>query len=681
MRAIDVEQAVESSFPILDVRSPGEHEKGHIPGAVNIALFSDEERAEIGTVYKQESQEAAIRLGYGYADPKRKHYIHEARRITPDGRVIVHCWRGGMRSRLFAEHLENNGFKEVQVITGGYKAFRVHVLDFFKRSLNLKVIGGYTGSGKTEILHELQKQGQQVIDLEGTARHKGSAFGGIGQGEQPSVEQFENELYHELAKFDPHQTIWLEDESRTIGKVIIPAGLYEQMRSARLFFLDIPREERARFLVSGYADKGDDALAQAIKQIRKRLGGLRTQMALDLLAEKNYYQVALLSLNYYDKAYDNSIRKKKNARVHTIYLPSTNPRKNAQIILEQHQKMDNIKLTAYSHGAGCGCKIAPAVLSDMLKTQQPIRQEKNIIIGHHTKDDAAVYDKGDGTGIISTTDFFMPIVDDPFIFGQIAATNAISDVFAMGGDPVMAIAIFGWPVDKLSTEVAAAVLAGGRDVCAKVGSPLAGGHSIDSQEPIFGLAVTGKIDLQHLKRNDRAKAGAKLYLTKPLGVGILSTAEKQGKLKKEHQNIAVNSMTRLNSIGVQLGKISGVQAMTDVTGFGLLGHLVEMCEGSGLSASIHFDQVPVFPQTASYVELGCVPGGTHRNWQSYGKHIKLNTNEHREILCDPQTSGGLLIAVDDQQCAEVEQLLNDHDLEAKAIGEMCEREYQMVEVI
>ena len=681
MKLISVEQALQDSLPIIDVRSPLEYEKGHIPRAINVALFSNEERAEIGTVYKQESQEAAIQIGYKYANPKREHYIEQARKAAPNGRIIVHCWRGGMRSQLMAEHLENNGLENVQVISGGYKAFRNYVLNFFQRPLTIKVIGGYTGSGKTEILHELCRRGKQIIDLEGLAQHKGSAFGGIGQNEQPSVEQFENLLYQELVNINPNKTLWLEDENRNIGKAIIPEGLYLQMQSAKLYFLDIPAEERAKFLVSGYADQEDSELEQAIKRIRKRLGGLRTQKALDALADKDYYQVALISLNYYDKAYAKGVKNKINSRIYNLPLDTTDLETNANKLLNYTYQMDNIKLTAYSHGAGCGCKIAPAVLSEMLKSLQPLALDKNIIIGNHTKDDAAVYDMGDGTGIISTTDFFMPIVDDPFVFGQIAATNAISDIFAMGGDPMMAIAIFGWPIDKLPTDVAAEVLAGGRDVCAKAGSPLVGGHSIDSQEPIFGLAVTGKINLNQLKRNDTAKKGAKLYLTKPLGVGILSTAEKQRKINEDDVTIAKKSMTKLNSIGKELGKISGVNAMTDVTGFGLLGHLVEICEGSKLSAKLYFSRVPVFSQVAGYVEQGCVPGGTYRNWESYSKHIKLETDKHWEILCDPQTSGGLLISVDEDHCPEVEQLLTAHGLEAQAIGEMLPRQEQLVEVL
>lgn len=345
------------------------------------------------------------------------------------------------------------------------------------------------------------------------------------------------------------------------------------------------------------------------------------------------------------------------------------------------KKVRDIKLTKYSHGAGCGCKISPALLAEMLHTDEPEMNNKNIIVGNSTKDDAAVYDIGDGTGIITTTDFFMPIVDDPFVFGQIAATNAISDIFAMGGQPIMSIAIFGWPIDKLSADVAREVLAGGREVCSKIGSPLVGGHSIDSPEPIFGLAVTGKIDLKHLKRNDAATEGCKLYLTKPLGVGILSTAEKQGKIEEQDTHIAPKSMTTLNAVGFELGKIDGVKAMTDVTGFGLLGHLVELCEGSDLSAVINFDQVPVFDAAFKYVKTDCIPGGTGRNWESYGHHTHLNSENYKEILCDPQTSGGLLIAVEEQSSQEVEQLLKDNGLEAVSIGKMTAREKLLIDVL
>ena len=260
--------------------------------------------------------------------------------------------------------------------------------------------------------------------------------------------------------------------------------------------------------------------------------------------------------------------------------------------------MSDIKLTSYSHGAGCGCKIAPGVLSDMLSCMKRETIFPNLLVGNDTKDDAAVVDLGDGTGIVSTTDFFMPIVDDPHTFGRIAAANAISDIYAMGGTPLMSIAILGWPIDKLSYWYAGAVLEGGRSVCEEAGIPLAGGHSIDSPEPIFGLAVTGRVKLSHLKANASAKVGDKLFLTKPLGVGIFSTAQKRGHFQDHHINTAIVSMSSLNKVGARLAEISGVNAMTDVTGFGLMGHLLEMCEGSNASAVLDFESVPTFDREA-----------------------------------------------------------------------------------
>ena len=249
---------------------------------------------------------------------------------------------------------------------------------------------------------------------------------------------------------------------------------------------------------------------------------------------------------------------------------------------------DSIKLTQYSHGAGCGCKIAPKVLDEILKSSFALPDNRNLLVGNHSKDDAAVYDLGNGTALISTTDFFMPIVDDAFDFGRIAAANSISDVYAMGGKPLMAIAILGWPVEKLPVELAQKLIEGGRTICAEAGIPLAGGHSIDSQEPIFGLAVTGIVPIENLKKNNTAQEGDLLFITKPLGVGVLSTAQKRGLLKEEHLPLMIQQMAALNIIGEELGKIKGVTAMTDVTGFGLLGHLIEMTEGSGLSAEIYY---------------------------------------------------------------------------------------------
>ncbi len=332
--------------------------------------------------------------------------------------------------------------------------------------------------------------------------------------------------------------------------------------------------------------------------------------------------------------------------------------------------MKNIKLTQYSHGAGCGCKISPQVLSTILKTESKGSFFSNLLVGNDSRDDAAVYDLGDDSAIISTTDFFMPIVDAPFTFGRIAAANSISDVYAMGGAPLMAIAILGWPLDKLSPEVAQQVLEGGRSICNEAGIPLAGGHSIDSPEPIFGLAVTGRVEKKKLKRNDTAEEGCELFLTKPLGIGVLSTAQKQGKLKDEDAEIAPKTMMQLNKIGQQLAQLEGVKAMTDVTGFGLLGHLVEMCEGSKLSAEIDLSKIPVLPKVNDYLKQGCIPGGTHRNWSSYGDKIQLKNEDDKLILCDPQTSGGLMIAVSSEGKEDVLKLLEKEGMSTESFGKI-----------
>ena len=274
----------------------------------------------------------------------------------------------------------------------------------------------------------------------------------------------------------------------------------------------------------------------------------------------------------------------------------------------------------------------------------------------------------------------MPIVDDPFSFGRIAAANAISDVYAMGGEPLLAIAILGWPLDKLAPEVAQQVLEGGRSICAEAGIALAGGHSIDSPEPIFGLAVTGRVAIKHLKRNDTATEGCQLFITKPLGVGILSTAQKQGKLKQEDAHYAPNAMMQLNKIGNQLSKIAGIKAMTDVTGFGLLGHLVEMCEGSNLTAHINMDKIPLLPKVQTYLAQDCIPGGTYRNWDSYGNKVQLQSDSDKLILCDPQTSGGLMIAVEPSAVAEVKSLLAKEGFEVESFGKFVERGEKLIVV-
>ena len=297
-------------------------------------------------------------------------------------------------------------------------------------------------------------------------------------------------------------------------------------------------------------------------------------------------------------------------------------------------------------------------------------------MGNSSKDDAAAYDLGNGMALISTTDFFMPIVDDAFDFGRIASANAISDVYAMGGKPILAIAILGWPVEKLPAALAQKVLDGSRKICEEAGIPLAGGHSIDSTEPIFGLAVSGLVDIKNLKKNNTAKAGDLIFITKPLGVGILSTAQKRGLLKEEHLPVMINQMIQLNKIGEALGKIDGVTAMTDVTGFGLLGHLIEMAEGSKLSAEINYAALPVAQGVREYLSQRIIPDATYRNWNSYSTKTAfekdVNVMEAFNLLPDPQTNGGLLIAVDINAVDAVKKLFKENGLEnfAEPIGKM-----------
>ncbi|WP_196139570.1 selenide, water dikinase SelD [Aliikangiella sp. G2MR2-5] len=340
-----------------------------------------------------------------------------------------------------------------------------------------------------------------------------------------------------------------------------------------------------------------------------------------------------------------------------------------------------VKLTEFSHGAGCGCKISPKVLSTILQSSLPVMEDERLLVGNTTRDDAAVYQLDDSTAVISTTDFFMPIVDDPFTFGRIAATNAISDIYAMGGTPIMAIAILGWPLDKLSPDVAQQVVEGGRKACMDAGIMLAGGHSIDAPEPIFGLAVTGRVSLTDLKQNNTARQGDKLYLTKPLGIGVLTTAQKKKKLLPEDSNIAVNAMCQLNTFGAQLVGISGVNAMTDVTGFGLAGHLLEMCQGAELSAAIEFQCIPRLNRVDHYLALDCVPGGTGRNYDSYGEHLPSLTASQIQLLCDPQTSGGLLISVSAQAEQALVDRAKENNQEIYLIGEMKDKSEQWIELV
>jgi selenide,water dikinase len=329
---------------------------------------------------------------------------------------------------------------------------------------------------------------------------------------------------------------------------------------------------------------------------------------------------------------------------------------------------ETIKLTSFSHGAGCGCKIAPKVLEEILHTNLALPDTKNLLVGNHSNDDAAVYDLGNGTALISTTDFFTPIVDDPFLFGKVAAANAISDVYAMGGKPLLAIAILGWPVEKIAATHAQRVVEGGRTSCVAAGIPLAGGHSIDSPEPIFGLAVTGLVPIENLKKNNTAQPEDVLLLTKPLGVGILATAEKRGVLQDADRATLHQQLTQLNSIGEALGKIKGVSAITDVTGFGLMGHVLEMAEGSGCSAVIEYAQVPLIEGLQSYISQRISPDATPRNWNAYSSKVKfekgVNVMEAFTVLPDPQTNGGLLISCSGSALQEVQALLQANGLGA-----------------
>jgi selenide, water dikinase len=328
------------------------------------------------------------------------------------------------------------------------------------------------------------------------------------------------------------------------------------------------------------------------------------------------------------------------------------------------------KLTEFSHGAGCGCKLSPGVLSDILGPNTNLPQFKSLLVGNEDKDDAAVVNLDGKTAIVSTTDFFMPIVDDPYDFGAIAATNALSDIYAMGAEPIMAIAILGWPIDKIPAEVASQVLQGGRDVCTKAGIPLAGGHSIDSPEPIFGLAVTGKVPIEQIKKNKDGKAGDLLYLTKPLGIGIATTAQKKKMVDERDLKTAIHSMLSLNIIGHELGELNYVNAVTDVTGFGLGGHLLEVCNAGKIGARLDIDKIPVFDFVDKYLKMDCIPGGTHRNWKAYGDQISLKNPDDFKIIADPQTSGGLLVTVNPSSQKEFEAFMMAKDFVLKPIGNL-----------
>ncbi|WCM24882.1 selenide, water dikinase SelD [Paraburkholderia bryophila] len=332
------------------------------------------------------------------------------------------------------------------------------------------------------------------------------------------------------------------------------------------------------------------------------------------------------------------------------------------------------RLTSLSHGGGCGCKIAPGLLADLLKRSAPLPFFPDLLVGNDTADDAAVYKLNDEQAIVATTDFFMPIVDDPFDFGRIAATNALSDVYAMGGKPIMALAIVGMPINVLPHDVIAAVLKGGESVCAEAGIPLAGGHSIDSVEPIYGLVALGVVDPKRVKRNAGAQAGDVLILGKPLGVGILSAALKKDRLDAAGYAAMIGATTKLNRPGAELAKLDGVHALTDITGFGLLGHTLELARGSRLTARVRYADLPWLPDVLSLAEAGIFTGASGRNWDAYGQNVVLPSSlpaTARTLLTDPQTSGGLLVSCAPESVDEVLALFRaDGFSDARVIGEM-----------
>jgi selenide, water dikinase len=343
--------------------------------------------------------------------------------------------------------------------------------------------------------------------------------------------------------------------------------------------------------------------------------------------------------------------------------------------------MSEIKLTQYSHGSGCGCKVAPAVLDEILQHTGATFETNKLLVGNDTKDDAAVYDMGNGTALISTVDFFMPVVDDAYDFGRIAAANALSDVYAMGGTPFMAIAVLGWPVEKIPASIAQQVIKGAKAICAEAKVVLAGGHTIDSPEPFFGLSVNGQVPVTNLKQNSTAKAGDVLFLTKPLGTGKLTTALKRGLLTNEQIQHAIDSMCTLNTFGAELGKHDYVHALTDVTGFALLGHLIEMCEGANVSAEIEYARVPLMDGVKDLAAKFVYADNTMRNWKSYESKVEGIGSESLLTLCDPQTSGGLLIAVDANSCNTFNELAKANGVTTWQIGRLTDRKEKQAYIL
>ena len=338
------------------------------------------------------------------------------------------------------------------------------------------------------------------------------------------------------------------------------------------------------------------------------------------------------------------------------------------------------RLTSLSHGGGCGCKIAPSVLSEILKNVPQLPFPKELLVGIETSDDAAVYQINESQAIVATTDFFMPIVDDPFDFGKIAATNAISDIYAMGGTPLFALALVGMPVKVLSNQTIARILEGGSEACRAAGIPIAGGHTIDSVEPIYGLVAIGIVDPKRVKSNAAAQAGDILILGKPLGVGIMSAALKRDLLEPASYQEMIANTTKLNSAGPDLAKLAGVHALTDVTGFGLAGHTLELARGSNLTAQINWSNVPLLSKVADLAQQGVITGASGRNWESYGKDVllpKQYSAAQQALLTDPQTSGGLLVSCSADAANDVLEIFKQHQfLDAAVIGEMLPKQDQ-----
>lgn len=338
--------------------------------------------------------------------------------------------------------------------------------------------------------------------------------------------------------------------------------------------------------------------------------------------------------------------------------------------MAQDVDLSSPRLTSLAHGGGCGCKLAPSVLRDILATMPASAAFANLMVGTETSDDAAVWRLNDEQALVATTDFFMPVVDDPFEFGRIAATNALSDIYAMGATPILALAIVGMPIDAMPVEMIRQILAGGASVCAKAGVPVAGGHSIDSKEPIYGLVALGLVHPDKLLTNRTGRVGDVLILTKPLGVGVFSAALKQNRLDEAGYAALIASTTQLNLLGKDLGKVPGVHALTDVTGFGLLGHALEMARGAGLSVEIDAAAVPLLTGVEALAKDGVRTGAATRNWASYGEAVTLPLgfeSWRRDLLCDPQTSGGLLIAVDAQAAPAVLVMAREAGFGASAV--------------